>query len=969
MKSYAADIKGKVVDGATGEPLSGAIVRAISSADTTKVAAASAAKDGTFEITNLAPQTYTIKVAFLGYGTYSKQVSVPEKGLNTGKISMQTDALEIENVEVKGVAVRAVQRGDTTEFNADAYKVASDASTEDLIKKMPGISVENGTVKTQGEDVKKVLVDGKPFFGDDPTVAIRNLPAEMVESIEVYDRLSDQAQLTGFDDGESVRTINIKTRKNRRVGQFGRIYGGIGYDDKQDELRWTAGGNVNFFTDKRRVSIVGMSNNVNQQNFASEDLSGISSGSGGGGGGRRGGGMFFGGQSGVATTHAAGINYTDIWKENTEITGSYFINYSDKDNSSDVFRNYVHKPQDTLTQTYDASSESGSRTQNHRANLRIDHDFNDNTSLLVEPAMSFTLSDRQSSSATNMMYIRADNSPFMNNIASNSSDGSSHNLNANGNILFRHKFEKKGRSFSLRVNGNYSDANSLSNVDNYTDYMRYDYDPRDSTREQNKYRSDNPTNNWGVRSNAVYTEPLGAKSLLQLNYDFNYSYGESNKRTNRWDDNGDYTKFDSLLSNIYSNDYYTNRAGLSYRFNNGIINANAGVSYQYAELVGDRIMPRGSLITAQFKSFLPNARIEFKPTKQQTLRLFYRSSTNAPSISQLQDVIDNSNSQLLSSGNPDLRQTNGHMLAVNFNQTTLDKGMTFFAALWGNMVNDYITNTTITNRGEDLLLRRQGSDSVILRRGAEFRQPINMDGYFSTRANLNFGIPVSLLKSNLNITSSATYTRQPGRINAELDPSTLKVKEGSGDINYANSYSGNLGLMLGSNISENVDFNIGYNATYNNTINTLQSGSDNSYFRHNANARITWTIWRGFVLYSVVNYDQYRSLSGLPYDETFVKWDGGFGKKFWNKQAELKIMAYDILNRTNNYARSVTDNYIEDSWSRVLTRYFMLTFTYTLRSFGTPAQRRSRDGDEQRPSGPPPGAMMRGGGGFGPPPM
>jgi hypothetical protein len=251
-----------------------------------------------------------------------------------------------------------------------------------------------------------------------------------------------------------------------------------------------------------------------------------------------------------------------------------------------------------------------------------------------------------------------------------------------------------------------------------------------------------------------------------------------------------------------------------------------------------------------------------------------------------------------------------------------------------------------------------------LRNGAQYRQPINMNGYFNTRGNINFGIPISVLKSNLNLTSSAAYSRQPGRINAELKQvgNSFRVDEGSGDVNFANNYSVNLGLMLGSNISENLDFNIGYNATYNNTINTLQSGSDNAYFRHNASARLTWVFWNGFTLYSTAAYDQYKGITDDGYDADYLKWDAGFGKKFMNNQAEVRLMAYDILNRTNNYARNVTENYIEDAWSRVLSRYFMLTFTYTLRNFGTPPARREREGEG---GGPP-----RGGGGFmGRPPM
>jgi hypothetical protein len=481
------------------------------------------------------------------------------------------------------------------------------------------------------------------------------------------------------------------------------------------------------------------------------------------------------------------------------------------------------------------------------------------------------------------------------------------------------------------------------------------------------YQSGNPTNNWNVRSNVNYTEPIGERSIVQASYDFNYSFGESNKRTYNWDDDArGYLNLDSLLSNIYSNDYYTQRGGLSYRYVYNKLNASAGVDYENADLVGHRLMPRGTNPHHTFQSLLPNVRIEFKPEKNKTARLVYRSNTNAPSINQLQEVINNSNPLVLSGGNTNLQPTNSRTLFANYNQTSLDKGMTFFVMLFGNITNNYITNTTVTHRGEDMILQQNNSDTIWLRNGAQYRQPINMDGYFNTRLNLNFGIPIAILKSNLNVTSSAAYSRQPGRINAVLTQvgNTYRVDESSGDINYANNYSVNLGLVLGSNISEQLDFNVGYNATYNNAINTLQSGSDNSYFRHNANVRLTWEFWRGFKFYSTAAYDQYRTITGSPYNEAFIKWDAGFGKKFLNNQMEVKIMAYDLLNRTNNYSRNVTDNYIEDAWTRVLTRYFMLTFTYTLRSFGTPAQRRQGEGEG--------GREMRmqggGGGGFGGPP-
>ena len=943
---HTAALKGRAVDGSSGETLVGAIVQAVAADDTTRKVATAASADGSFVFENLPPQTYTLKISYLGYHPYSKRVALPAQGLDAGKIALQRSDRELESVEVSGVAVRASQRGDTTEFNADAYKVTQDASTEDLIKKMPGISVEGGTVKTQGEDVKKVLVDGKPFFGDDPTVAIRNLPAELVEKIEVFDRLSDIAQFTGFDDGNAVKTMNIVTRPNRRMGQFGRLYGGAGYDDTQNKGRWSLGGNVNLFSPQRRISIVAMSNNVNQQNFAMEDLSAMQ----GGGGGGRGGGRFFSFMgNGIATTHAMGVNYGDKWGKNTDVTGSYFFNYYDRQTERDITRTYLQRL-DSAQQQYTEVSEGGSVNQNHRLNMRIDHKFTEKTSLLIEPAASFSLNNTDNNSA-NAMFL--DNR--VSNNANNHSTSSGHNLNARLNLLLRHGFAKKGRTLAFEMEGSLTDNNTEGTANNSDTTFSYNPpNPPAFTADGINQKSDNPVRNWSAHTEVSYTEPIGEHSLIQAQYEVNYSYGESNKRTLDWVEAiRAYDKLDSLYSNVYSNNYFTLRPEVSYRYRTEKMNASAGVIFQQAFLSGYRTLPIAPNTSRAFYSWLPSVRIEYNFSKHQSLRLNYRLRTNVPSLGQLQDVINNSNPLLLSSGNPHLDELKNHSLWARYNQTSLDKGLTFFAMLSGNAINNYITNATATAR-RDTILRSNTGDTIWLRQGAQFSHPINLNGYYSVRAVINLGIPVSVLKSNLNITSMAAYSRQPGLVNGVLVDGRID----EGDINYANDLSFNMGLSLGSNISENLDFQIGYNATYNNAINTLQSSQDNTYFRHNANARITWVIWRGITLYSAAAYDQYRYLSSGTQNE-YLKWDAGIGKKFLNNRAELKLMVYDITNNANNYSRSVTERYIEDAYSNVLSRYIMCSFTYTLRSFGTPPARREGEGERRM--------MYRSGGGA--PPM
>ncbi len=917
-QAHAAGIRGSVVDSRTGEPMVAATVAAISVKDSTLRRYVTTAADGTFTIANLTAQAYRVEFSFLGYEKARQQLTLGNEEKNLGKIRLRQDAVEMEEVKVTAYAARATQRGDTTEFNADAYKVAQDATTEDLLKKLPGVTVENGTVKTQGEDVKKVLVDGKPFFGDDPTIAIRNLPAEVIAKIEVFDRQSEQSQLTGFDDGNAEKTINIVTRENRRVGQFGRLYAGGGYDDVQQEARYNAGGNVNLFSKTRRVSILGMTNNVNQRDFASEDLVSAT------GGGRRGGSNFGGGGDGIASTTAIGLNYSDMWGKKMEVSGSYFFNYTDNDTWRQLHRQYFIQ-QDSI-QLYDQLSNSTATNYNHRLNMRMDYKFNEKTSLLYVPRLSFQSRENGSGQVSEMVGL---------NNANSSNNTNSHAFNFDNELLLRHKFEKPGRTISLSGRFNISDSESDNKLFSQT---------REGVVLKNyrNQQSNNPTNNWGARGNLAYTEPIGTMGMVQANYDVNFSHGESNKETYNVDTaTNTIIGLDSLYSNIYSNDYLTHRVGLSYRIRGEKFNGMVGLNGQYAILDGQQTMPVRPAIDKEYQSFLPMATFEYKFTKQQALRVFYRSSTNAPSISQLQSVIDNSNPLLLRTGNPGLNQTYSQMLSVRYNQTSLETATTFFAMAFVSNTMDNITTSSITARRDTALI--VNSDTIMLLRGSQFSRPVNLSGYWNARGVLTFGLPIGFIKSNLNLTTTGSYSRQPGFIN--------------GEKNISDNYGISEGVVLSSNISQNFDFTFSYNASYNITENTLQSRDNDTYFRHSANGRLNAVIWKGITMQGVASYDQYKGLSE-GYNQEYLRLDASVGKKFLkNNRGELKFTVYDILNQNKNYSRSVTESYIEDAVSNVLSRYYMLSFTYTLRNIGQAPQRSSDgDGDRQR--------YREGGGGF-----
>ena len=379
LSTAMAQQKGKVsfvlLDSESKQAVIGAVVELYPTAKPDNKRYYTSNVDGSVNLPSLEYGEYTILATSLGYADLTKTFTVKSASLNLGKISMKESTTRIDTVVKEVKSLRASQNGDTLSYNAGAFKVSSDSDVEGLLKKMPGINITDGSVEAQGETVQKVFVDGKEFFGEDVNTAIKSLPAEAVERVEVFNKLSDQAEFSGMDDGEGYKAINIVTKTNMRQGQFGKMYGGYGYQPETDDItshhKYTVGGNVNFFQGDSRLSVLALFNNINQQNFSFEDILGVSGG-GGGGGGRRGFGQYMvRPQSGVAAVNSIGLNYSDVWgrKDQVKFQGSYFFNNTGSKNLSVSDTWYEDpSPVDTLhTEGY-----STTRNNNHRFNARVD---------------------------------------------------------------------------------------------------------------------------------------------------------------------------------------------------------------------------------------------------------------------------------------------------------------------------------------------------------------------------------------------------------------------------------------------------------------------------------------------------------------------------------------------------------------------------------------------------------------------
>ncbi len=902
-------IAGTLINADDQTPLPGATVKLASIRDSLKFSYTSSDVQGKFTFSKLNRGQYILEISYIGFEKFRQTVFAGGKTENIGKLAIKSSATSLNTVDINATAVRAEQKGDTVQYNAAAFKVTQDATTEDLIKKMPGITVSNGTVTAHGETVQKVLVDGKQFFGDDPSVTLKNLPAEVVDKIQVFDKLSDQAAWTGFDDGSGQKTINIVTRNAKNSGQFGKFSAGYGSDD-----RYMLGANVNFFKGQRRITLLGMSNNVNQQNFSADDV--IGSGSGGGPqgmpGGRGGGpGFQVGPQSGIFSTNAIGFNYTDVWGPKLTLSASYFWNQGTNNTNKFTNRQYILKG--NASQYYDELSNSTTNNSNHRLNMRIEYAIDSSNSIILSPRLS--LQDNRTNSILNDTTSTAAEFIPSNllNLSNNNNNGTATGYNLNNDLLYRHKFAKKGRTFSVNFGTGVTNRNKDNYMNTESMYFKSAFQVNDITIKINQFGktlSDGLT----LSSNLVYTEPVGKNSQLQLNYNVSWSKNNNDKKTYDYvSDQNSYSQMNDTLSNIYNNHYITHRIGTGYLYQTEKANINAGITYQYASLAGKTTFPFLDSTKKAFNNVLPNLMFNYKFTKLTNLRVTYRASTNAPSTGQLQSVVENSNPLLLSTGNPSLKQEIRHFAMSRFSHSNKDKTANFFGMLFFQKIQNYIGNETFIAHSDTII------NNQLVKRGAQLTIPENLNGAWNTRALVTIGFPVKPIKCNINFNTGVSFNRLPSRIN--------------GNLNESNTYGFNLGSVLSSNISQKLDFTFTYNLNYNLVDNTLQPQMNNNYFFQIGSAQFNWEFWKGFFVQNSVTYQNYNGISS-KISTQYTLWNLNFGKKlFKNKAGEIKLSCYDILNQNTSLNRTVTDTYIEDSNTEVLKQYFMLSFTYNLRNF------------------------------------
>lgn len=910
------NVTGSVVEQGSDTPIEQATVRLLNVKDSAMVRGVVSARNGSFTLKNVKKGSYLLHITFIGYDPLYQplQITGKKNPVNVGKLELSDGAIELGEAVVIGKAPEVTVRNDTVEYNADSYKVTEGSVLEDLLKKMPGVEVDSeGKITVNGKEVKKVMVDGKEFFSDDPKVASKNLPAKMIDKLQVLDKKSDMAQMTGFDDGEEETVINLTVKPGMKQGWFGNAYGGYGSKD-----RYEGNAMVNRFVNNDQITFMGGANNTNNMGFsdlASTMFSGM-----GGGGGRRGG---FGAGSGITSSGNAGLNFSKEFKpDKLTLGGNTRYSHSDNDARSKSDRQNI-LPGDSSS--YD-NSEAMSRTKsdNFGVDFRLEWKPDTMTQLIFRP--SFSLSHSMNDNFSDATTLDNERDTVNTNKSSNYSESNGYNLNAS--IDFSRKLNNKGRVFSATLSGGNSD--SYSDGMNRSDIVYFNQtDALKNSIIDQRSRYDNKGFNY--RAYVSWVEPIGHNNFIQATYSISQRKQEALKNVYNQDADGIYNVLDSAYSQSYRNNFISQRASLSFKSQRAKFNYTIGLnldpSYSSSEnFVGDTTL---SKIIRKVVNLSPMAQFNYMFDKRTNLRIMYNGRTSQPSMTQLQPVADISDPTNITIGNPDLNPRYTNNVFIRFQQFTPEKQRAFMIMANGSyIINDIVSYTSYNQET-----------------GVKTTTYKNVNGNYSGNVRMMLNTPLKNKKFSINSMTMASFANSNGYINEEKNTNRNLILSERGGIDFRSSY-----LDLG------VNGNIRYNAT----SNSLQKENNQNTFNYGAGGYTTIYLPLNFKIESDVNWST-NSGYGDGFKQNEVLWNASASKSFLkNNQGTLRFKIYDILQQRSNISRSVTASYIQDSEYNTLGSYFMVHFIYRFSIFkggasASDVKTPGRSGRGRGPMGPPPG--------------
>ena len=903
LAAHDAVINGVLVDSQDTTELFGATVKLLmANKDSTMVKGSATDDNGVFNIKGVKAGKYLLRFSYVGYNDVIKHVTVGADGrdVNIGVVKMDPNTIMLKETVVMGVKSPIVVKEDTIEFNADTYKTQANAVVEDLLKRLPGVEVgSDGKITANGKEVKKILIDGKEFFSDDPTVASKNIPAEMINKLQVIDRKSDLARLTGVDDGDDETVINLTVKKGMNNGWFGTVNAGYGTDD-----RYAGNVMINHFRDGNQFTLLGGGNNVNNLGF---------------GDGAQGRFQRFGGDRGVTTSQYAGINFNVGSKEDEHfrVGGDIMYSHSDRDTRTRTARQYLL--QDS-TSYEDANTMARDKSHNLRGDFRIKWEVDSNNTIDFRPNFSFNFNKSERGDTSSLVAGDPARTAVNRSLSNFFNDGKSYEWGAR--LIYNHKVASHpGRSQSLMLNYRYSNVHE--DGDTYTDNTYYLVPEKNQLIDQT---ANNRRKTHNVTGRISWTEPIGDVKnarFLELSYRGNYRYTMSdkmvydNERTGVWPD-GTITdaEWNERLSNSFRNTFYNQEFSIGFRQVRKEYNLNVGISVNSAMSKSKDLINSARDIKERWAwSVAPYARFRYKFTETRNLNVFYRMRANQPSITQLQPVADESNPKNIIIGNPELKPTFNHSMNVRFGDFAQGAQRSIMAMMNVDFAQNSIISTTTTDQTT----------------GQRTTSYTNVNGVWNAMAMNMLSFPFGA--SKVWYFTSHMFTRfavTKGFNNG------IENRSDTWMINYSP------GLAFRNSV---FDIELRPRYSFQTTANTVTTASNRNIHTWGGMFDGTYSAPFGLVISTDLRYSTTSGYSSGYNSDQWI-WNGSLAYQFLSeKQAALTISVYDILGQRKNIFRNVTAEYIEDAIYNSLGRYGMVTFTYRFNTFKKGEQPKDRNAD------------------------
>ncbi len=898
-------IKGVAFDSISKQPIAMATISVLEKKDSSLVTFSMTDGAGRFELKGLSNGEYRLLITHVNY--YSSNtiftISDTEKNKDFGNVDMTDKAKVLSEVVVTNAEPPVTMVGDTVQYNAGSFRVQPNSNVEQLLKKLPGVKVDkDGTVTAQGEKVNRVLVDGKEFFGNDPKIATRNLPADAVDKVQVYDKQSDQAQLTGFDDGNYEKTINLKLKKDKKKGVFGKVMAGAG-----DKERYEGRFNVNSFKGARQMSAIGMGNNTNAEGFTFTDILNFT---GALNQMRQGGGNISINMSadeaasygmgprnaGINTAWGGGLNYNNLIGTKLDLQSNYFYNRFNPEMQTRLFRQTTFNG---ITNEYNELTNTDNMNNTHRLNLNLLYQIDSMHSIRITPSLSWQKTNNRS--LRNFSTERQDGGMINDGYSNNQANSEGYNFR--NDIIFRKKFRKRGRTFSLSLNTSLNESDGDGSLESIVNtYSNGNIILRDTLNQRNTTTGDLR----GYNARAIYTEPLWKRTLLEFSAGKSNTHSTSEKITYNYNKTtGKYDDLNETQSNDFENTYGYTTAGFRMRKQGNKYNYSLGVNWQQAELEGKIITgPKDSIINKTFRNLLPLASFKYNFSRFKNLTLNYTTSTNQPTMSQLQPVPDNSNPLYLREGNPDLKQEFRHTFRGNLHLVSPYKNKNMFMFFTATFSNNRIVNF----------------DSLNFTNGVRKSKPVNVDGVYSLNGNISYSMPLRFMKASMEVSS---------RINYNSDKQFFNNVE-----NRIKTLTLGPSFRLDISPTDKISFTLQTDFGINNTKYSQQTDQDNKYFSQEYSTSVDWQLPKNFFFSTDFSYTiNTRRAEG--FNTNIPIWNAGFSKQFMKyNRGEIKLSVADILNENVNISRSTGQNSIEDREVNTLRRFFLLSFTYSITKSG-----------------------------------